>query len=362
MLKENKFAVIFTASILGGHELMSIAHIKKFVKKGFSISCYLPSDNEKLIDLFNSSGINYDLHHVHHKRMEIIHSFFNPLHLIKSILLLSKISQSHDYIIVIQGDIELGAGFLNGGRLLGLGKRVVSYIPYTHSFEKMGSRLAKIKDFLARFSYKNCSNYVTICSQFCHELEEKNKSAYVRVLKNFVKKPARKDIRSVGYEFFSDPTEMKILMAGRVFFRQKGQDVLVGALRDINFNIDLRVIGDGPDLDELKSKTSQLGKNINVEFLGWKNNIWDFSHDVDFIVIPSNYEGVPLIMLEALKRKVPVIAPARDGMLDYLNKDSLYFVSESESEIDKLREKIELFIVEKKGLGGNIIIDSNEIA
>ncbi|MFK3841211.1 glycosyltransferase [Serratia sp. NPDC087055] len=347
MLKDKNVAIIFTASILGGHELMSVAHIKKFVKKGFSISCYLPSDNQKLIDLLNATGIDYELHHVHHKRMEIIHSFFNPLHLIKSSLLLKKISLSHDYMVIIQGDIELGAGFLNSGRLLGVGNRVVSYIPYAHSFETMGSRLAKVKDFLARFTYKSCSNYVTICNQFRHELKAKNKTADVRVLRNFVAKPVRKDIRGIGYEFVTDPARVKILMAGRVFFRQKGQDILLEALRGINTNVDLTVIGDGPDLDEMKNNANRLGSNIRVEFLGWKSNVWDFAYDVDFIVIPSSYEGVPLIMLEALKRKVPVIAPARDGMLDYLSKDSLYFIDDGESEVDKLREKIKLFIVER---------------
>ncbi|ASL86961.1 hypothetical protein BVG97_04950 [Serratia marcescens] len=361
MLKNKKIAIVFTASILGGHELMSVAHIKKFVKKGFSISCYLPSDNGKLIALLDSASINYELHHVLHKRMEIIHSFFNPLHVIKSSLLLKKLSQTHDYMVIIQGDIELGAGFLNGSRLLGLGNRVVSYIPYAHSFEKMGSRLAKAKDFLAKFAYRNCDNYVTICNQFRHDLKEKNKSANVRVLRNFVAKPAPKDIRGVGYEFLSNPEKIKILMAGRVFFRQKGQDILLEALRDINNRVDLTVIGDGPDLDEMKHTVRQLGNNINVEFLGWKDNVWDFAYDADLIAIPSSYEGVPLIMLEALKRNVPVIAPARDGMLDYLGKDSLYFVGDSESDVDKLREKIALFIAKKNRLGAKTINNSNEI-
>jgi glycosyltransferase involved in cell wall biosynthesis len=347
MLKEKKIAIIFTASILGGHELMSVAHIKKFHNKGFSISCYLPSDNKKLISLLIDAGVHYEIHSVHHKKMEIIHSFFNPMHIIKSVLLLRKLNQEHDYIIIIQGDIELGSGFLNGGRLLGL-DNVISYIPYAHSFKKMGSKLAILKDYLAQFAYRNCNNYITICTDFYSELKKKNIIANVKVLKNFVKIPPCEEVRGIGYEFISEPRKLKILMAGRVFFRQKGQDILIEAVRDIDFSIDLIVIGDGPDLNNLKCMVSGLGDNINVEFLGWKKNVWDYSQSVDLIIIPSNYEGVPLIMLEALKRHVPIIAPARDGMLDYLQEESLYFVNEGESEVYKLREKIKEFISARK--------------
>lgn len=346
MLREKKIAIVFTASILGGHELMALAHIKKFINKGFSISCYLPSDNDKLIELLSVEDIKYYVHKVHHKKMEIIHSFFNPLHIIKSIILLNEINKKYDYIIIVQGDIELGSGFLNGGKLLGL-NNVISYIPYTHSFKKMGSRLAIIKDFLARAAYKNCENYMTICSKFQCELIEKNSTANVRVLKNFVESPKIDNIRSVGYKFTSEKSKLKILMAGRVFFRQKGQDILIEAISNIKFNIELIIIGDGPDLSDLKNRAKYLNDNIKVDFLGWKNNLWDYVNDVDVIIIPSNYEGVPLIMLEALKRNVPIIAPGRDGMLDYLGEESLYFVHNNESEVDKLREKIKEFLAKK---------------
>jgi len=114
-------------------------------------------------------------------------------------------------------------------------------------------------------------------------------------------------------------------------------------LKNMKQKIELVIIGDGPDLEKLKNITQTLPDNITVRFLGWKNNVWDYSNDIDLILIPSNFEGVPLIMLEALKRNVPVIAPARDGMADYLEKKSLYEVIgvSHEGKVVNLRKKIE---------------------
>ncbi|CAI1666078.1 glycosyltransferase [Serratia proteamaculans] len=344
MLKGKKVAIIFTASILGGHELMTLAHINRYIKRGVSITCYIPLKNYRLAELLSYSSIKYEFHDVRHNNMEIIHAFLNIRHFLNAANFIMKINKNFDFIFIIQGDIEFGSVFINVGRVLRM-NNIISYLPYTHSFKKMNSRVPGVKDFFAKFVYRNCNCFFTICDTTADEIISKNKKATVRVLENFVARPVVKEIRGVGYVFTPTNNKLRIIMAGRVLFRQKGQDILINALRNINFSVELRVFGDGPDLERLREMANSLGENIDVTFFGWKNDVWEFSQDVDFVVVPSRYEGVPLIMLESLARNVPVISPARDGMVYYLASDSLYDIGSAEFESNELRRKIkDLFI------------------
>lgn len=345
MLRNKKIAVVFTASIVGGHELMAMQQIKKYGRKGFSISSYIPQGNGMLIDLFKKNGLAFDVHKVAHQKVEVLHSFFNPIYIKKSIYLLNTIKEKFDEVIIIQGDIELGAGFINAAKLIGVS--VISYIPYAHEFTTMGSRGGAVKDLLANLLYKNCSRYITISNCFKKDIILKNKYAQVKVIKNFVPSPPVDQIRNKNALFGKKTRVLRILMAGRVFFRQKGQDNLLKALRDIKDNIEVKVIGDGPDLEKMKTLAATLPRHIKVSFLGWQNDVWSHADDIDVILIPSNFEGVPLIMLEAIKRNVPVIAAKRDGMVDYLDEKSLYEVINvsREQKVKNLHAKIKEFLL-----------------
>ncbi|CAI0895819.1 glycosyltransferase family 4 protein [Serratia proteamaculans] len=343
MLKDKKIAIVFTASIVGGHELMAVEHIKKFNRKGFSITCYIPKDNNKLKAIFKLNNIDFISHKVVHRKLESIQSFINPIFVLDSLMFLHGVNKTSDEIVIIQGDIELGAGFINAAKLIGY--PIVSYIPYAHDFDVMGSKFSKVKNLLSNILYRNCQRYITISHCFKSEIISKNKKSVVKVIRNFVSEPPIQQVRGKGYFFERKDGVLKLLMAGRVYFRQKGQDLLIEALRGIDQRIELTVIGDGPDLKKLITLASTLPKNITVTFLGWKDNVWDYAQDIDLILIPSNFEGVPLIMLEAMKRNVPVIASARDGMADYLERKSLYDVAgvTDEVKIMNLRNKIKEF-------------------
>ncbi|EML2223737.1 MULTISPECIES: glycosyltransferase family 4 protein [Klebsiella] len=345
MINKFKTAVVFTASIVGGHELMTIAHIKRFLNKGIDLSCFVPDDNSQLKKILANQGVEYNTHAICHKRLEILHSFFNLKYRTLARNFLKKISTDYDYIIIVQGDIELGSVFLNEGVRV-CREQIISYIPYTHSFSLMGSKLSLIKDILSRSVYKKCDKYISISNIFASELTKRNPNAAVRVLRNVIVNFNPENIRGSGYTYRPKENEFVLLMAGRVYFRQKGQHLLVGALKKINVkkNIRVKVIGDGPDLNKMKEMSDALSSNVTFEYMGWKNNIWDHTKDVDALVLPSLYEGVPLVMLEAIKANVSIIAPARDGMRDYIPQGYLYKTGSEEEEIEALSQKLKEII------------------
>jgi glycosyltransferase involved in cell wall biosynthesis len=118
-----------------------------------------------------------------------------------------------------------------------------------------------------------------------------------------------------------------VALIGRVQFWQKRQDLAVKGLalarREVP-NLKLLLVGDGPDLVALKELVRSEGVEDSVVFAGWTDGLSPIYSAIDALVIPSRYEGVPLVMLQAMHFGRPVIASAVDGMLDTLPQHWLF--------------------------------------
>lgn len=64
-------------------------------------------------------------------------------------------------------------------------------------------------------------------------------------------------------------------------------------------NVKLIFVGDGADIDELKSKVVEYGLEKYVIFTGYQNNIHEYYNLIDIMIFPSFYEGFPLVLIEA---------------------------------------------------------------
>ena len=87
---------------------------------------------------------------------------------------------------------------------------------------------------------------------------------------------------------------------------EKGVKTLFSAWKDIDMK--LKVIGDGPLMDELKKLPADDLKNI--EFCGYldRTTILDIISNAAFQLVPSEwYEGFPMVLLEAFSCGTPVI-------------------------------------------------------
>ena len=68
----------------------------------------------------------------------------------------------------------------------------------------------------------------------------------------------------------------------------------------------LAIAGDGPDLPALAALARQLG--VKIELLGVRNDLPDLLAAADVFVLPSRWEGQPLVLQEALRAGLPVVA------------------------------------------------------
>lgn len=72
----------------------------------------------------------------------------------------------------------------------------------------------------------------------------------------------------------------------------------------------LVVAGDGPERAALEAQTHELGLGACVHFLGARADMERIYPLIDCLVLPSLSEGMPLVVLEAMARALPVVASA----------------------------------------------------
>jgi glycosyltransferase involved in cell wall biosynthesis len=103
---------------------------------------------------------------------------------------------------------------------------------------------------------------------------------------------------------------MNILFVGRVV-HQKGLDLLLYSLLYVDKNIQLIIVGDGDELSSMNRLAYELlsqKRNIEIKFLGKLDNVLPLMSKVDLFVMPSRWEGLPTVLIEAIAVCTPVIS------------------------------------------------------
>lgn len=105
------------------------------------------------------------------------------------------------------------------------------------------------------------------------------------------------------------------LFAGRLV-PQKGVDVLVRALdllRHVRPALRTLIVGAGPLRDALEETAHAFALDDAARFLGHRDDVPQLLAAADLLVLPSRYEGLPNVVLEAMAYRKPVVATAAPG-------------------------------------------------
>jgi glycosyltransferase involved in cell wall biosynthesis len=97
----------------------------------------------------------------------------------------------------------------------------------------------------------------------------------------------------------------------------KGLETFLKAARIIQSRKDkvkFLIVGDGPLKGTLRALARHYGLEHDVLFLGHRNDSYDVLAMMDVLVLPSLSEGIPMVLLEALALKRPVVASRVGGI------------------------------------------------
>lgn len=105
----------------------------------------------------------------------------------------------------------------------------------------------------------------------------------------------------------------KLACIGRYILIDKGQDILIRIMAQEKWKarpLTVSFFGNGPDKSALEDLALLLGSN-NVEFLEPEYNIEKLWENYHALVLPSRFEGMPLVLLEAMAlAKIAIVSDA----------------------------------------------------
>ncbi len=163
--------------------------------------------------------------------------------------------------------------------------------------------------------------------------------------KNFLKQLSISDNRIQIFPNYLDIDSIKlehpintILYAGRIS-EEKGIEELINTFLSLDdLVMKLKIIGEGPMLQELKSKY----ENSKIEFLGKLTNdevLKEISMSKAVVSATKMYEGQPTLLCEASALGVPAIFPNTGGIVEFFPKN--YKLSYEQFNYEDLRDKLQ---------------------
>jgi len=133
---------------------------------------------------------------------------------------------------------------------------------------------------------------------------------------------------------YSSDGNFKILHIGR-FSEQKNHPGLIRGFDKFHKKYpasELWLVGDGEKRSEIESYVSENALSDSVKFLGLQSDVYGFLHDADMFTLPSNYEGIPMTLIEAMGTGLPIVATAVGGVPDMLTNDENALVIDNNNE------------------------------
>jgi len=132
---------------------------------------------------------------------------------------------------------------------------------------------------------------------------------------------------------------VNILFVSRLI-KGKGLQHIIPHLSEIydKVKVHLTIVGDGPYKEELENITSESKQTEYVTFVGKKNKteLWDYYNDADLFILPSESEGMPNVVLEAMSMELPIVMTPCGGSKELIDGNGI--VSDIDGFMDSLSQ------------------------
>jgi glycosyltransferase involved in cell wall biosynthesis len=134
--------------------------------------------------------------------------------------------------------------------------------------------------------------------------------------------PAPERVSAIREELLGENGRVLIVTIARLE-RQKGIDLLVEAARQsIVRDPGLRfvVVGDGPQRDEARGWAEKAGIADKLTFAGHSDEVQAYLAASDIFFLPSRWESLPISIVEAFQRGLPVVATDTAGVEELVDE------------------------------------------
>lgn len=304
-----------TSKELGGHEFASL-RIINMLRANMEIFIYVNKKNRGFKKLLTENNLEYTDDLV--------------------VFLLAALRLNSKSFINLAGNWFAGIGLSFFLKLLQ--KRVDIYVPYYVNFSSLEPRVIKahLKNGLQRLSTKMYTACITIDDTTKLSLDRIGFKGEVFIVTNEVNQLEKSQSKFLKPDF-------DVLLIGRIYFKQKGQDEAIQFLEDYSetLNTKLKVVIAGSGVDEEKLMRILDNKDLINEytFLGFCEDVTSLYERARIILMASKFEGVPLVLLEGMTRCKPILARDIEEFRGFLpSENRMHFIKDDHSKLQALLE------------------------
>lgn len=346
MVERTELSVLFysDASEFGGHEVMTLRGIQALTShKALRVSVIFCEKNVRLserLELAKIEAGNLTLFPLDFcsKSLQALRTMCLPGRVRKIQDLMKRAKPN--VVVISQGRIEIGSAGLLAAHRAGI--RTVSYIPMAHPVSQVGKAVAvQLRESINRHFYSLPDKFITISEGTRRMLLARGVGSQISVVPNCIE---RLVIQASAREEFRGRHGLKaedyvVGIVGRIIFKQKAQDLVVRSaarFRKQLGHFKFMFIGDGRDKEKLMKLIAKNDLEGTALIVPWSSAPAEVYAGIDMLLIPSNFEGVPLVMLEAMACGLRIVAANIDGMAEFLPSRWLFPQGDCEELISAL--------------------------
>ncbi len=229
-------------------------------------------------------------------------------------------------------EIDCTISHMGGANLVNiLSRHRDKVISVYHSMPSKEFSISIKNKLVQRFIAKHSDKYVVVSKPAMKDMIENFgvPAAKMKCIYNF---SDIDDIRRLGEEkmpetavAFFEAHDKVFVHAGRLT-KLKAQDRLLRVLSELRksgMNAGLIILGDGEEKEALIASANEEGLKEHVLFTGEVKNPFSYIKHSDLFVLCSRYEGLPMVLIEALCLKCPVVSlDMRSGAREILAPDT----------------------------------------
>ena len=188
----------------------------------------------------------------------------------------------------------------------------------TSIFKKYGLGLfLKLDYYFYDFLERLCAKNNLVFTQGTSSYEKHKDNSYAKLISSSAH--YNKDIGIIKRKFESKKN-VNVLHIGRLT-GVKNQKLIIQVISKLNNASDvvwnLKILGEGPLRSSLQKQIDSLGQSKNITLVGQVDrdkSFWNYFDESDIFLMASKSEGTPKVVLEAMARSVPVVAPNVGGI------------------------------------------------
>ena len=186
-------------------------------------------------------------------------------------------------------------------------------------FKKNSLYIGHKKQFHFIQQFKKLDEFIVLCQYDALQFTNYDNSFKPKIIYNPITlNPGQK----------SSGNSKRFLAVGRFSYLHKGFDILINAFHLFckhNSDWNLDIVGEGDLEEEYKELVRKLNCENRITIHPFTNNIQEFYSNAQVFVLSSRWEGMPLVLVEAMSHGLPVVTSDLPVCKEILGDFGIYF-------------------------------------